>query len=251
MKDVIGGSVTRSVAGRVRRGALGTTVIVAVALLVLAPAGASGHGVASADYETKIRSIEPKGLPIEVKIVNGDQLRVENVGDEEVTICGYLSECEPYARLGADGVFVNENSKAYYANLDTVQYGEVPDDAGEGAPDWQRVRREPAFFTYHDHRIHWMGGKNLPPGIDPSDSSRQKVQDGKIQLRYGKTPVEITTTTYYVGGASWIERYGEYVLTGVAIVLMLLVFVRDARRRRAARPKVRVEDLPELEGAVD
>ena len=97
---------------------------------------------------TTINKIEPAGLPIEVKVVNGDQLRVENLGDEELTICGYLRECEPYAKLGPDGVFVNHNSQAYYANLDTEQYGDVPDDAGQGAPDWQRVRRQPAFYAY-------------------------------------------------------------------------------------------------------
>ena len=228
-------------------------MISAVALMVwvVQPRAASAHGVASSDYTTTINSITPKGLPIAAKVVGGDQLRIENLGDQELTICGYLRVCEPYARLGPKGVDVNKNSQAYYANLDTVNFGTVPDDAGVGAPDWVRVRREPAFFSYHDHRIHWMGGKQLPPGVDSSSSARQKVADGKIQLLYGSTPVTIETTLYYVGGATWIQRYGEYLLTGAAIVLMLLVFVLDARRRKAARPKPRVEDLPVLEGATD
>ncbi|MCW2972799.1 MAG: hypothetical protein JWN72_1072 [Thermoleophilia bacterium] len=228
-----------------------TVATVAAAVLLALPLGAGAHGVGSKDYTTTIDSIEPKGLPIEARMVGGDQLRIENVGDEELTVCGYLSECEPYARLGPEGVFVNENSAAYYANLDAVQYGEVPDDAGKGPAKWVRVRREPAFFQYHDHRVHWMGGATLPPGVDKSSSDRQKVTDAKVDLRYGDTPVTIRATLYYVGGASFIDRYGEYILTGVALLLMLLVFVRDARRRRRARPKVDVAELPQLQGAID
>lgn len=240
-----------SVEGTWKGASLLVVVAVAAALLLTMPLGAGAHGAASSDYTTTIDTIEPAGLPIEARIVGGDQLRIENVGDEVLTICGYLSACEAYARLSPKGVFVNENSAAYFANLDAVQYGDVPDDAGTGKPKWVRVRREPAFLEYHDHRVHWMGGSTLPPGVDPSSSKRQKVTDAKIDLTYGDTPVTIRATLYYVGGASFIDRFGEYILTGTAVALMLLVFVRDARRRRRLRPKVDAKDLPQREGAIE
>jgi hypothetical protein len=224
-------------------------LVVACALVL--PASVAAHGVASRDYDTKVLGIEPKGLPIEVSVVGGDRLRIENLGDEELTICGYLSSCEPYVKLGPKGVFENRNSQAYYANLDAQAFGEVPADAGKGAPKWVRVRREPAFFTYHDHRIHWMGGSTLPPGVDSSDSAPQKVTDAKVALMYGDTPVVVDARLYYVGGQSFVGRYAEYLLTALAVLLMVAVFVRDARRRRRARPSVAAEDLPELAGAID
>ncbi|MCW2950585.1 MAG: hypothetical protein JWN41_1598, partial [Thermoleophilia bacterium] len=108
-------------------------VLVAIAFVCAAGATpASAHGVASKQYETVIRGIEPAGLPIEVEIVNGDQLRIENLGDRELVVCGYLAKCEPYARLGPSGVFVNHNSQAFFANVDTTNFGDVPDDAGQG-----------------------------------------------------------------------------------------------------------------------
>lgn len=217
----------------------------AIALLVLvvalfAPALAAGHGAASEAYDARIDSIEPEGLPIDVRVVEGDQLRIENVGDEELVLCGYKGDapggCEQYVRLGPDGVFVDENTNSYYANLDEEQYGDVPDDVGAGGPDWKRVRREPIFYKYHDHRIHWMGSDDtLPPGVDDSDPAEQLVNDFTVDMRYGDTPVQVTGRLLYVGGQRWYERYGELLLTGLAVLVMLVVFVLDARRRRRAK----------------
>lgn len=223
-----------------RQGRLGFGAALLLAAALLAPAMAGGHGAASEAYDARIDSITPKGLPIDVRVVNGDQLRIENVGDEELTLCGYKGDvpggCERYVRLGPDGVFVDENSSSYYANLDTKEYGDVPEDVGEGGPDWQRVRREPAFYTYHDHRIHWMGSDNtLPPGVDDSDPTPQLVNDYTVNMRYGDTPVKVTGRLMYVGGQRWWERYGELLLTAGAVLAMLVVFGFDARRRRRAR----------------
>jgi hypothetical protein len=234
----------------IRRGVAGAVLAAAVTLLAL-PIGAGAHGVASADYATTIKGLEPAGLPIDVKVVNGDQLRIQNLGDQVVTLCGYTTKCEPYARISSKGVFVNENSQAYFTNQETDNYAAVPDDAGKGPAKWVRVRRTPAFFTYHDHRVHWMGGNTAPPGVDKSSSAKQKVQDGEVSLLYGSMPVTISTTLYYVGGKSFFERYGEYMLTGAAILVMLSLFVLDARRRRGSRPRVAIDELPQLQGAMD
>jgi hypothetical protein len=212
-----------------------TRIVTSVlALVVLLPAVASGHGAGSTDYRTTITSIEPAGLPIDVRVANGDQMRFENVGDKDLIICGYLATCEPFAKLGPSGVFENHNSKAYYANLDTQQFGSIPDDVGVGAPKWVLVRREPAFLTYHDHRSHWMGG-SLPPNVDASDPDPQLVNRFEIQFRYGSTDGVVHGRLEYVAGKDWFGRYGEFAITGVAILGMLVVFVLDARRRRRER----------------
>lgn len=223
----------------------GALLVMGAALV--APTAASAHGASSEQYEATIDTIKPDDLPIEVRVVDRDQLRVENVGDEELVLCGYKGDvpggCERYVRLGPDGVFVDENSSSYFANLDEETYGDVPENVGEGGPKWSRVRREPAFYTYHDHRIHWMGDEeSLPPGVDDSDPSRQLVNDFTIDLRYGDTPIQVTGRLEYVGGQTWLGRYGEYLLTGGAVLAMLLVFGIDARRRRRARAGATARD---------
>lgn len=223
-------SATRYVLGRRSIATLGVMVALAIAL----PAAAWSHGSGSSDFETTITSVEPAGLPIDVRVADGDQMRFENVGDEDLIICGYTSECEPFAKIGPDGVFENHNSKAYYANLDTKEYGEIPEGVGEGEPDWQLVRREPAFFAYHDHRSHWMGTE-LPPNVDSSNPDPQVVNEFGIDFRYGDTDGTVNGTLTYVGGQDWFGRYGEYAITGVAIGAMLIIFLLDARRRRRDR----------------
>ncbi len=209
---------------------------IVVAALQLAPANATGHGSTSEQYRTRILEIEPAGLPVDVRMVQGDQIRFENTGDEDLLLCGYEKACTPWVRIGPDGVFEDRNSEAFYANSEGDEQGEVPEGAGEGPAEFARVRREPAFYTYHDHRVHWMGGSTLPPNVDTSDSSPQKVFDGEVTFRYGDTDGVVRARLEYVGGQSALEKYGEYALVGIAVLAMLVVFAVDARRRRRRAP---------------
>jgi len=207
----------------------------AVALL-LAPGVAGGHGAEDPGYRTVIEKIEPDGLPIDVSVAKGDQLRIENLGDEELVVCGYTGgACEPYVRIGPDGVYENRNSSTYYANLEQNKFGDIPANVGEGGPTWKLVRREPAFYSYHDHRSHWMGGAKLPPGIDDGDPKVQKVNDFNIDIQYDGRDGNISGRLEYVGGQTFFMRYGEYGITLAAILAMLVVFAMDARRRKQQR----------------
>lgn len=205
------------------------------------PASAIAHGSEDASYRSTITAIEPAGLPIDVTMTSGDEIRFENEGDDELVLCGYEADsCEEWVRLGPEGVFVDENSKAFFSNAEDDNLGEIPEDAGTGEPDFQRVREAPAFYSYHDHRVHWMG-RAVPPGVDESDSSVQKVMDGEVEFRYGDTPGVVKVRVDYVGGASWIERSGEQLLVGAGILVMVIVFAVDAIRRRR-RTRTAAED---------
>jgi hypothetical protein len=206
-----------------------------VALFVLAGCTVAwAHGSASDDYRTTIVSITPKGLPVDVRIVGGDQIRFENQGDKELVVCGYeRDECEEWVRISPEGVFVDENAKSYYANVDETDYGKVPDDAGTKA-DWTRVRGGPPFYSYHDHRVHWMG-TDTPPSVDTSDPTAQKVFDAEVTFRYGDTDGVVKTRLDYVGGKGWLARYGEQLLVWGGVLVMLVVFALDWRKRRAGR----------------
>lgn len=210
-------------------------LLICAAALLAGAQTASAHGAGSDDYRATILSIEPDGLPVDVRIVDGDQVRFENAGDKELIVCGYGDGergggCEEWVRIGADGVFVDKNAPSYYANLDELQPGPAPDDAGT-KPDWSKVRERPPFYTYHDHRVHWMG-LAPPPNVDQSSSEPQKVFDSQITFRYGDTDGVVKVKLEYVGGASWLLRHGEQLLVGGGIVAMLMVFGLDARRRR-------------------
>lgn len=206
-----------------------------IALLLSAalPAASWGHGAVAELYRTRILELSPDGVPVDVSI-KGDQIRFENQGDEELVVCGYAAErCEEWVRIRPDGVFVDENSEAFHANADGSEQGDVPEDAGEGGPRFERVRKAPPFYAYHDHRVHWMGGEDvLPPNVDETDPEPQRVFDGRVEFRYGDTDGFVRTRLEYVGGRTWLQRYGEYALTGAAVVFMLGFFAFDARRRR-------------------
>ena len=211
-----------------------------VACLLVVPTVALAHGGENAGFRTRILSVEPDGLPVDVRITDGDQVRFENAGDEQLVLCGYEdSECEEWVRIGPKGVFVDENSRSYFANVDERKYGDVPKDAGV-RPDWQRVRERPPFYAYHDHRVHWMG-LALPPSVDPGDSDPQKVFDSELAFRYGDVDGVVRTRLEYVGGAPWIRRHAEQLLVGGGIVAMLVVFGLDFRRRRAGAGSAAVD----------
>ncbi len=207
-----------------------------IASCLLVPTAAFGHGAEDDKYATTILSIEPKGLPVDVRMSKGDEIRFENKGDEDLKLCGYETEgCEEWVRIGPDGVFVDTNSKAYFSNAEEDQLGDVPETAGQGAPEFERVREAPAFYAYHDHRVHWMG-RALPPGVDDADPDPQKVMDGEVEFRYGDTPGVVKVRVDYVGGQTWLQRYGEQLIVAAGILVMVVVFAIDAvrRRRRAA-----------------
>jgi hypothetical protein len=209
------------------------------------PALAAAHGGATKDFRTEILSVTPPDVPVDVRVTSGDELRFENVGDGTLELCGYeTSGCVPWVRIGPKGVYVDHNSEAYYINSAGNEQGEVPDSAGKGAPKFTRVRRAPAFYTYHDHRVHWMGGTTLPAGVDKGDPTKQKVFDGEVHFRYDGKDGVVTARLYYVGGKTWIQKYGEYVLVAAGVLFMLGFFVVDARRRRR-----RAGDEPAVEAA--
>jgi hypothetical protein len=198
---------------------------------------AGAHGSEDANFRSRIVGVEPEGLPIDVRIVRGDQLRFENAGDERLVLCGYAADrCEEWVRIGPDGVYVDEDSETFWANAEGDQYGAVPEDAGT-KPNWVLERRRPPFYAYHDHRVHWMGAQ-LPPGVDEGDPSAQRVLDGEVTFRYGDTDGVVRTQLDYVGGTTWVKRNGEQLVVAAGVAGMLLLFAFDARRRRRSRVDV-------------
>jgi hypothetical protein len=206
------------------------TLLLAAPMLV--PSAALGHGGMGEDFRTRILSIEPSGLPVDVRITDGDEVRFENAGDELLVVCGYEDDgaCEEWVRIGEDGVYVDRNARSYHANVDETEFGAIPQDAGT-REEWALVRERPRFYAYHDHRVHWMGA-SLPPNVDAGDPSPQRVFDSEVRFRYGDVDGVVKTRLEYVGGSTWLQRNGERMLLGGGVAAMLVVFAVDARRRR-------------------
>ena len=208
--------------------------VVCAIVLATGAAPLSAHGTRSEQYRIVVQSVEPAGLPVDVR-VSGDKLRFENAGSDQLILCGYKAaeQCEPFVRIDSKGVFENRQAEAYFANLDENQPGEVPDELAP-EPEWKRIRSEPLFYAYHDHRAHWMGGDRLPPGVDASNTDPQMVNRFEVEFTYGDTAGIARGRLENVGGQTWLQRYGENALTLGAIAIMLIVFFIDARRRKRA-----------------
>ena len=232
---------------RVLHRELARPIAVAMICLVLLGSQASealAHGAASEQYRIVIDSVQPSGLPVDVRVAD-DKLRFENAGPSPLVLCGYgaATKCDPYVRIDSSGVFENRQSPAYFANLDEDAPGEVPEQLAS-KPEWKRIRSEPPFFAYHDHRAHWMGGDRLPPNVDETNPDPQLVNGFDVEFTYNGVPGVVTGRLEYVGGQTWIQRNGEGALTLAAIVAMLTAFLVDRRRRRASTR--RTDDSPLL-----
>lgn len=209
-------------------------VLAALLSCMLLAGRAVAHSGGSDDYISVVTSIDPADMPIEVTVKDrDDRLRIENLGTKTLIVGGYEQGDDPYVRIDKRGAFVNRNSTAYYQNKG--RYGApVPKSVTTGsAPKWQLAQRV-SFYTFHDHRIHWMS-KSVPPSADPGKEGRQKVFDWSIKVKYGDEPGTINGTLYYVGGKSSRDAYFAWGAAVAGVLLLITIFWLDRRRRRRRR----------------
>lgn len=220
---------------RAARAWLLPAAMVVLASFAALPSAHAHPGGSQQEYESTVLSVEPEGVPVRARVLGGDdELLVENRGDRELLLYGYEASRDPYVRIGPRGVFVNRNSTAFYLNKG--RYGSNPPEGTglSGRPKWTLVRRRPASYAFHDHRVHWMDPRREPPSVDTGDPSRQKVYDWEVPFRYGDTEGLVKGRLDYVGGRAWWQALlaPEWVLTATAVAAMLVVFGVELRRRR-------------------
>ncbi|MGE0307824.1 MAG: hypothetical protein AB7Q27_18915, partial [Acidimicrobiia bacterium] len=143
-------------------------IALAGAVLVV---GIAAAPVAAADparptnARSEVTGIEPPSSVVRLDVVGGDAfLRIRVDRGHEVVIPGY--EDEPYVRVLSDGtVERNERSPAVYLNENRYGASDRPANADASAePDWREVGKG-GTYTWHDHRIHFMGLVN-PVGMN-------------------------------------------------------------------------------------
>ncbi|MCB0877564.1 MAG: hypothetical protein KDC46_01085 [Thermoleophilia bacterium] len=205
-----------------------TAAALACAGVVVATAFA--HGGGSGDYRSRVLKITPADMPIAAVVRDrDDRLRVTNTGDDELVVYGYVDD--PYVRIGRDGVFVNHNSPAFYANDE--RYGaDVPEGLdGTQKPDWVREDATDPTYEWHDHRIHWML-RTPPPQVDTEDPEPQQVFGWKVPFRYGATKGEIQGQLDYTGGKAPASTTWIWFAAGCGVFVVLVGIAWGVRRRR-------------------
>ncbi|GAA1401074.1 hypothetical protein GCM10009662_23730 [Catellatospora coxensis] len=220
-----------SVKARLTRRLLAVIVGLAAALL---PAGAaSAHevgGVGATNFATTLSALSPAVPGVSLAVVeNGSRLELRNSTGREVVVRGYSDE--PYARIGPDGVWLNDGSPATYLNADRFASTTVPADADPAAPPrWRKISDE-TVHRWHDHRIHWML-TTLPTAVAAAPTAAHRISDWHVDLDHDGTVLSATGSLDWVPGPSptpW------YLLTAVsALVVVGAVYTRRAHALVAA-----------------
>jgi hypothetical protein len=207
-----------------------------VAPAVAVPTAAAHEG--NPNFRSEVR---PRVDGLSARIQNfDDNIELRNDTGETLVVEGYRGE--PYVRIRADGsVQVNRRSPTHYLNEDRFAEGvTVPESADPKAhPVWQTVDRT-GRYSFHDHRVHWMG-KQLPPQVE-DEQQRTKVFDWRVPVEVGGRPAAIAGSLTWIGRPSDDFPIAAAVSLGAAIAVggVLVVLVRRRRRGEHAREQ-RVE----------
>ncbi|GAB4054375.1 Dyp-type peroxidase [Catellatospora paridis] len=208
-------------------------VVAGLAAAVL-PAGAAwAHevgGVGATNFTTTLSALSPAVPGVNLAVVeNGSRLELRNTTAREVVVRGYGDE--PYARIGPDGVWLNDSSPATYLNTDRFASTTVPADADPAAPPrWRKISDE-TVHRWHDHRIHWMLS-TLPTAVAAAPTAAHRVSDWHVDLDYGGTVLSATGSLDWVPGPSPTPWY--LLAAAAALLVVGAVFTRRAHALIAA-----------------
>lgn len=169
------------------------------------------HGSGSSEYLSSVTAVGMPGVTAYI-LFQDDYLFVQVTNATEVTVEGYQGE--PYARIGPAGVFLNRRSPAYFLNQDRFVSGSIPDSADPYAePEWEQVSSSP-YYSWHDHRIHWMSDAR-PPSVEDDPSERQVIFEWSVPI-VGAQPSAIE------GKLEWVPTADKEVWRVAAVALAVL-----------------------------
>jgi hypothetical protein len=128
-------------------------------------------------------------------------------------VSGYQGE--PYLAFRPDGtVQRNRSSPATYVNESRDGSADPPAAADAGAePDWETVA-DGGTYSWHDHRIHWMGS-GRPDGAEPGEWTRPWT----VEITLDGNPTRISGTLALVEGVSPLPWLSLGLAAAAAVVI--------------------------------
>ena len=200
-------------------------VLVGVFAAVMPVTAASAHqvgGMGATNFHVTLTAIEPAVAGVSLRVIeNGGRLELRNETEAVVVIAGYSGE--PYARVGPDGVQVNDSSPATVLNAGRFLTTALPATDGQEAPVWRQVSRDPVW-RWHDHRVHWSL-TTLPPGVAAAPDEPHRIRDWTVPLWYGEamTPMAAAGTLDWVPGPAPRPWFTQAALLAVGVVALALL----------------------------
>lgn len=206
-----------------------------VAVLSVSLTLATSGGVAVAhggdpNFRSVVTSIKPLAPGLTAEVLNYDShLSLVNRTRQVVVVNGY-DRGDQVARLLPDGtVQVNLLSPSYWLNQDRLGRAAVPASADRSAaPNWKTLDRT-GRYTWHDHRIHWMGASS-PPQVT-NQATRTKLFGWQVPLTVGDRRTEIFGNLVWVGSQSNLPLAAVVAIVVLAVALAAAAFAVRWRSR--------------------
>lgn len=164
---------------------VGTTGLLALALLVAGAGPAGADPAKPTNFESRVLRLTSATSAVQVTVVGGDGfLSLEATKGHTVLVGGYESDAtrpapnvakyglsDPWLRILADGtVEENINSTATYLSANRFAKNiTIPATAGADRPPSWKVVGHDGTYIWHDHRIHWMAPGQPPPKVQGTD----------------------------------------------------------------------------------
>jgi hypothetical protein len=199
----------------IRRAGLGLAALVGAAVLVGQAAPAAADPPAPTDFRSTVTGIDPDTATVRAEVVGGDSFLELSVDEgHEVVVEGYGHE--PYLRFRDDGtVERNRRSTATYLNQNRRGSVTPPPEADDDAdPEWDEVASG-GSYSWHDHRIHWMG-EDKPTGVEPGTV----IQDWTVDITVDGAPTQIKGTLVLADEVSPLPWLVLALVAGAAVVLL-------------------------------
>ena len=160
------------------------------------------------------------GLHVAVREL-GARLEVRNDTASDALILGYQGE--PYLRVGPAGVYENARSPSVFLNRSQTVGAKVPASYdAQAPPEWRRTGRG-REVSWHDHRVHWMGGSE-PQVVRDSPGRSHLVSNWVVELRIRGQEVTVRGDLRWVPGPSAVPRLALALI--VAVFITVLGFTR-------------------------
>jgi hypothetical protein len=214
---------------------LRASLLIVLALGVVAVPAASGHGGTHATgYVSTFSDMEPHEVGVLVNVSGpDDRLRVTNYSPKTVDVLGV--QHEPYLRFTGGAVYENTLSPTSYLN---ASHSVPPTATSDAEPRWKKVAAG-ASYRWHDHRIVWTG-RNPPEIVQEEPDTQHLIFRWNIPATADGEPFAIKGYLGWGppahsddGGTAW---WPIALAVGGALAAAALVVGVGARRMRRRAP---------------